>query len=72
MPRVLVNVVQLMEIHLLKTVKRNTLGCSLLQRFVSYVCIFQIQNEKLRSYFDVVTLAFQPCGVSLVVSYNGL
>ncbi|XP_056873577.1 phospholipase B1, membrane-associated-like [Takifugu flavidus] len=32
MPRVLVNVVQLMEIHLLKTVKRNTLGCSLLQR----------------------------------------
>ncbi|XP_069017624.1 phospholipase B1, membrane-associated-like [Embiotoca jacksoni] len=31
-PRLLVNVVGLMEIHLLKTVKKDTLGCSLLQR----------------------------------------
>ncbi|KAM6915452.1 phospholipase B1, membrane-associated-like [Xenentodon cancila] len=32
LPRVLVNVVQIMQIDLLKTVKTNTLGCSLLPR----------------------------------------
>ncbi|KAM8725846.1 phospholipase B1, membrane-associated-like [Acanthopagrus schlegelii] len=31
-PRVLVNVVEIMQIELLKTVKRNTISCSLLQR----------------------------------------
>ncbi|XP_028253684.1 phospholipase B1, membrane-associated-like [Parambassis ranga] len=31
-PRLLVNVVEILEIDLLKTIKRNTLGCSLLQR----------------------------------------
>lgn len=30
----LVNVVEIMQIDLLKTVKKNTLGCSLLQRLV--------------------------------------
>ncbi|KAF0023736.1 hypothetical protein F2P81_024366 [Scophthalmus maximus] len=37
-PRLLVNVVEIFEIYQLKTVKKNTLGCSLLQR-ISCPCV---------------------------------
>ncbi|XP_076023366.1 phospholipase B1, membrane-associated-like [Genypterus blacodes] len=43
-PRVLVNVVEVMQIERLRTVKKNTLGCGLLQR-VKCPCVVNIEEN---------------------------
>ncbi|KAM9339222.1 phospholipase B1, membrane-associated-like [Symphorus nematophorus] len=58
-PRLLVNVVQLMQIDPLKTVKRNTIGCSLLQRTSCPCVINPAENSPELEEIKRINLEYQ-------------